>query len=175
MSAFGLKSAAGWLLFVMVALFSAAVFASYLIELWPFTVDDTFITLRYAARLAAGRGLSWNDGEAPVEGYTSFLWTILLAPAHWFVGDAEAIAKFTSLGATVLLLGLVAGSAAWLTRGAAVVRATTAGLAAALLALDPTSAVHAVSGMDTALFALPRPKRIQHDAGCQSGGNPITL
>jgi hypothetical protein len=141
---------------VVVFLFALAgvAFTSHARLLWPFTVDDTFITLRYAARLAGGRGLSWNDGEAPVEGYTSFSWTLLLSPAHFFGPDAEWFAKLASLGASGLLCALLAACAAWLTPGSSAVRATAAALAAALFALDPSSAVHAVSGMDTALFAL---------------------
>lgn len=41
--------------------------------------DDCFITLRYAAHLAAGHGLAWNVGETPVEGFTSPLHTVLIA------------------------------------------------------------------------------------------------
>src|SRR5262245_30143072 len=35
----------------------------------PLFVDDGFISLRFARRLAEGRGLTWNDGER-VEGYS---------------------------------------------------------------------------------------------------------
>ncbi len=40
--------------------------------------DDAFISFRYAENLAAGRGLVFNPGDR-VEGYSNFLWTILLA------------------------------------------------------------------------------------------------
>jgi len=133
---------------------AGVVFVSHALLLWPFTVDDTFITLRYAGRLASGRGLSWNDGEAPVEGYTSFSWALLLAIPHWFSADAEWHAKAGSLAATGVLLALLAAGAAWLTPARTGVRVVAAALAATLLALDPSAAVHAVSGMDTALFAL---------------------
>ena len=42
--------------------------------------DDAFISFRYARNLLDGHGLVWNPGER-VEGYTNFLWTILLAGA----------------------------------------------------------------------------------------------
>jgi arabinofuranosyltransferase len=49
-----------------------------------FIQDDAFITFRYAANLAAGHGLVWNPGQPPVEGYTNFLWAVLLAgPVGW--------------------------------------------------------------------------------------------
>jgi arabinofuranosyltransferase len=44
----------------------------------PFIQDDAFISFRYAERLAYLGELNWNDNEF-VEGYTNFLWVILLA------------------------------------------------------------------------------------------------
>lgn len=40
--------------------------------------DDAYISFRYARHLATGQGLVWNLGER-VEGYTNFLWTLLMA------------------------------------------------------------------------------------------------
>ena len=40
--------------------------------------DDAFISFRYAENLLAGNGLVLNPGEY-VEGYTNFLWLMLLA------------------------------------------------------------------------------------------------
>ncbi|XXT23539.1 hypothetical protein WME94_18545 [Sorangium sp. So ce429] len=45
-----------------------------------FTIDDAYISFRYAENLARGNGLVYNVGER-VEGYTNFLWTVLLAAA----------------------------------------------------------------------------------------------
>lgn len=45
---------------------------------YPYTPDDTFISLRYAQRLVEGKGLTWNDGEY-VEGYSNLLWVLLAA------------------------------------------------------------------------------------------------
>lgn len=42
------------------------------------TCDDAFISFRYAKNLVEGKGLIYNLGER-VEGYTNFLWTILIA------------------------------------------------------------------------------------------------
>lgn len=41
--------------------------------------DDTFITLRYVDNYLHGHGLVYNEGER-VEGYTHFLWLLLLIP-----------------------------------------------------------------------------------------------
>lgn len=43
-----------------------------------FVQDDAFISFRYAENLCNGLGLTFNVGEY-VEGYTNFLWTLLIA------------------------------------------------------------------------------------------------
>ena len=48
----------------------------------PITLDDAYITFRYARHLAEGYGLgAWNRTGEHVEGYSSLLWTLLLAGA----------------------------------------------------------------------------------------------
>ena len=59
------------LLFVVVA---AVAFA----WLNRFVLDDAYISFRYARNLVEGHGLVWNPGEW-VEGYTNFLWTLIMA------------------------------------------------------------------------------------------------
>lgn len=44
--------------------------------------DDMMISMRYAAHLAQGWGLCWNPGEPPVEGYTNFLWVLVMTLPH---------------------------------------------------------------------------------------------
>lgn len=44
-----------------------------------FIVDDAFITFRYVKNWTHGYGLVYNIGER-VEGYSNFLWILLLAP-----------------------------------------------------------------------------------------------
>jgi hypothetical protein len=46
--------------------------------------DDAMISMSYARNLAEGYGLVWNAGEPAVEGYTNFLWTLVMAGAHKF-------------------------------------------------------------------------------------------
>jgi len=45
-----------------------------------FAPDDAYISFRYAKRFASLGELNWNDGEY-VEGYTNFLWVMLLSLA----------------------------------------------------------------------------------------------
>lgn len=57
-----------------------SVLACALLLAWShrFMQDDAFISLRYADNFVRGKGLVWQDGER-VEGYTNFLWTIILS------------------------------------------------------------------------------------------------
>jgi hypothetical protein len=48
---------------------------------WFVLDDDMMISMRYARNLVEGHGLVWNPGER-VEGYTNFLWTIVMAGVH---------------------------------------------------------------------------------------------
>jgi arabinofuranosyltransferase len=44
----------------------------------PFTPDDSYISYQYAKRFSEGLGLTWSSGR-PVEGYSNFLWVMLLS------------------------------------------------------------------------------------------------
>jgi hypothetical protein len=138
---------------VLLGVAALAVFLALARTLWPFTVDDTFITLRYARNLAAGSGPTFNPG-VPTEGCTTFLWMVLLAASHALGLDALAFAKGLGVLATLALLGATSRLAHELTLFLAPGRRLVPPACAALLlaAFVPT-AVHAVSGMETALFA----------------------
>jgi arabinofuranosyltransferase len=112
-------------------------------------VDDSFIFYRYATNWGHGLGLVFNRGEY-VEGFSSFLWTAMLAlpsavglspantaPALGLLLAAGCIVLVTAIGPTLL------GFSAWL-----------AALAAVALALSPAFATYATSGMDVMLFAF---------------------
>ncbi len=44
-----------------------------------YKIDDAFISYRYAHNLTKGGGLVWNLGEQPTQGYTNFLFVLLLS------------------------------------------------------------------------------------------------
>lgn len=62
---------------------------------YPFFCDDAFISLQYAQRLVAGKGLTWSDAVQPVEGYTNFLWVMLSASLAYLskITDYVVIAR----------------------------------------------------------------------------------
>jgi hypothetical protein len=114
-------------------------------------VDDAYISFRYARNLVRGEGLVFNPGER-VEGYTNFLWTVLIAGAMAAGAEpepaTEALAGLIA-AATVVLFALLARR---LLRGPL---ATTAGVLPPLLfAALGSQARHVVSGMETHLFVF---------------------
>lgn len=68
------------LIFPMYLCACAAVFGmfAYNVAALYFVGDDAFISYRYSRNLVDGIGLVWNPGER-VEGYTNFLWVLIVA------------------------------------------------------------------------------------------------
>ena len=112
------------------------------------TIDDAFITFRYARNLASGNGLVFNLGER-VEGVTSLSWTLLLAavealrlpvePAAFVLGVAFALLALRES----YLLGRALGASA----GACLA-------ATALLAVHGRFWLVAGNGLEGGLFAF---------------------
>ncbi|MBN1771008.1 MAG: glycosyltransferase family 39 protein [Deltaproteobacteria bacterium] len=108
-------------------------------------VDDAFIPLRYADRLVHGEGLTFTAGS-PVEGYTSLLWTLLLAAGHLL--PLEPL-QFARVAGIVFSVGTLV--AVW--RAARlVVPGPVSLVAVALVALNRSMALWSVEAMDTSLF-----------------------
>ncbi|WP_033294126.1 ArnT family glycosyltransferase [Amycolatopsis jejuensis] len=116
--------------------------------------EDAYISFRYSENLAAGNGLVFNPGEH-VEGYSNFLWVILVAlPKAWFGADivttAAVLGILCTLGSVLVSYYLANKLASRTGREspalgivAAVFTATASGLAA-----------YGPSGLETPLFLL---------------------
>ena len=115
---------------------------------YNFISDDAFISLRYAANLLAGHGLVFNIGER-VEGFTSPLWTLLLAGLGACGFDLLEAARALGLLCSILTLPITY----WLARQCGATP-LTALIAPALLAFNGSFACWAASGMETALFVV---------------------
>jgi len=83
---------------------------------YNFIQDDAFISYRYVKNLVSGRGLVFNTGER-VEGYTNFLWIILLALFTTLGLNTVAASKFLGLASGCLSLLLLYRIARILLRG----------------------------------------------------------
>jgi hypothetical protein len=69
------------------------------------TLDDAYITFRYARHLAEGYGLgAWNRTGEPVEGYSSLLWTLLLAGAARLGVDIRLASKVLGAAAALVVI-----------------------------------------------------------------------
>jgi arabinofuranosyltransferase len=123
--------------------------AFYYASLMDFdAVDDAYISFRYARNAARGDGLTFNVGERRVEGYTNFLWTVMLIPAFWLNLPVRVVSlvlgTLWALGGMLLVWRFVreVGASPWL--GA---------IAALFLAADGSYALWAVGGLEAPLFA----------------------
>ena len=135
--------------YLSIALFALVVSAVY----WPirlsYPIDDTFITFRYADNLAQGFGLVWNPGGSPTEGYTNFLYVLLLSPFAALKLDLLLISQILNVLAIVvtaiyifkLAKRLAASEANWIALAPSII----------YLATPPTWA-NALSGMETVVF-----------------------
>ncbi len=132
-------------------------------------IDDAYISFRYAQNLTTGHGLVFNVGER-VEGYTNFLWVILLA--------GPALLGFDVPMASQILGALCALLAVWTTTFLLPAESGLSWrrlLAPALLATNATFAMWAVHGLETALFTLLVAAGVRADLYAQSGrGRPFS-
>jgi 4-amino-4-deoxy-L-arabinose transferase-like glycosyltransferase len=135
-----------WPFLLIIALVLAARFIP-----GPRTIDDSFITFRYARNLLAGSGFVYNPGER-VLGTTTPLYTLLMAGLGALTGGVQA--PFPTLALTVNALADAATACLLLWLGRRIHR-PAAGLAAALVwALAPFSVSFAVGGLETSLYVF---------------------
>ena len=111
------------------------------------TIDDAYISFRYARNLSRGLGLVYNAGER-VEGYTNFLWTLLLAAGMWLGANPETVAKVMGSAAACGCVVLVFLLSERLKPGA------NPNLAGWLLASSMTFAAYSVLGLETVVFVF---------------------
>jgi len=110
--------------------------------------DDAFISYRYSKNFADGLGLVWNPGER-VEGYTNFLWTLLIGLlirfTPWEAPGVGLVLCLLSYGATVGVIALL---------GRRLVGPGWLPIAAPLFALNSVAVAYGSTGMETGFCAL---------------------
>jgi hypothetical protein len=113
-----------------------------------FTVDDSYISFRYARNFARGLGLVYNEGER-VEGYTNFLWTVLLGIGIKVGADPVVLSKLLgalcAFGAMLLLYRISARLRPY---------AAAPCVATWLFATSSSNMGYAVWGLETTLFVF---------------------
>ena len=106
------------------ALLLVYLFVLQIAAIWPFTIDDMYISLRYAKNWSDGNGLLWNIGEPPVEGYSNFLFVCLAALSMKLGLDPVLVLKMAGiLGLVFSVTALYGLSRFWFSRALAVIPA----------------------------------------------------
>ncbi len=120
---------------------------AHLVYYAPRTVDDMYISLRYAEHLTQGHGLVYNPGER-VEGFSNPLWVLLQALGLTLGADGVTFTKGLGL---VSMAGLFAACFAYARRA---LRLTPALAVVPLLLLAANSyvAFWALQGLETPSF-----------------------
>ena len=117
----------------------------------PRTIDDAYITFRYARNLLAGQGFVYNQGES-VLGTTTPLYTLLMAAGGALLGGQDANFAALALGLnaladvlTCLILWQVGKRLGF----------ERAGIAAGVLwAVAPFAVTFAIGGLETSVYVL---------------------
>jgi hypothetical protein len=113
---------------------------------WHYTVDDAYITLRYALHLAHGDGLVWNIGEPRIEGYSNFMYLLFGAMAIYFKLNAILFLKIISaISVALSVFGLYLLSRFWLPKHYCL-------LSGLILLIHPGEVIWGVSGLETPFF-----------------------
>ena len=115
---------------------------------WQFICDDAYISFRYARNLAEQGTLAFNLAapQELVEGYTNFLWVLVLAAGQWLGLAPEVAAPWLTVLAAFVGLALAC----------MLLRALRGGwplVPALLLAVSPEFMVWAHGGLETSLAA----------------------
>ena len=115
-------------------------------------MDDAFISFRYAVNLSHGQGLVFNPGER-VEGYSNFLWTVLLAACDRLglnlIQASKVLLALAGVG-TLVALYLI-GKAIFASRPS---NTLLISLPLLLFATMGSQARYVISGMETLLFTF---------------------
>ena len=111
-------------------------------------VDDAFISFRYARNLAGGNGLVFNIGDR-VEGYTNFLWVLMLSGLMKLGCDPLVWSRVLGVlaGAAILCMLFLFARRRWPDRPAVALAAPL------LLASNRTFCVWCVAGLETSFFS----------------------
>jgi arabinofuranosyltransferase len=132
-----------------------AVYVVHALSYWHYVNDDAYITFRYGANLAQGRGPYFNDAEH-VEGYTNLLLMLLTSAAIAVGGPPAAapVAKGIGIAGGIVCVLVAFALARRLWPAGRAGGADACGLVAAgLVAVSPAFAVNSTSGLETTLFA----------------------
>ena len=142
-------------------------------------VDDALISLVYARNLALGNGLVFNVGER-VEGYTNFLWVLLIAPFYWVARLFHADFVHFVIGLSIALSGIALVLVYRLSRAIWDRNLVATGAALGLCVVDNSYTTWAGAGPRVPLTrgvrrSVPCTSRAQRTRGVFCGWGPRSL
>ncbi|MHA1533489.1 MAG: hypothetical protein ACTSP8_02055, partial [Promethearchaeota archaeon] len=115
---------------------------------WNFTIDDAFISFRYAKNLFLNQEMVFNIGEAPVEGYSNFLWVMWMMLSFVFNIEIVLFSKVSGLIFCHLSVLILYRLAFRITKSKDV-----SCLVILFYVLTPNIALWSVGGLETSLFS----------------------
>jgi hypothetical protein len=93
--------------YAIIGLILGTILVVHALTYYPYMPDDAFISFQYAKRWATGLGLTWTTG-APVEGFSNFLWVIVLGCLGYLgldiVEGARLLGVLCTFGTIYILL-----------------------------------------------------------------------
>ncbi len=110
--------------------------------------DDAYISYRYAENFFNGHGLVFNSNEY-VEGYSNFLYTLLMAPA-FYIGKSYVYTYSVTINIVLINIALVIYYQFIKTH----LDKTSAAIGTLLMALSPYIWSNAATGLETILVLL---------------------
>jgi arabinofuranosyltransferase len=126
---------------LMTAIYHQSLFLSW-------TSDDAFISYRYAENLSRGKGLVFNPGER-VEGFSNFLWTLVLA-LFSFIGLSPLwVSKTISFCFSLLIIFFT-----YKTAIAYGLDKSASSICSLILAFSSSLAYYAMSGLETVFYSF---------------------
>ncbi len=117
----------------------------------PRTIDDSYITFRYARNILGGGGFNYNPGER-ILGTTTPLYTFLIAALGALTGGTRAPFPILAMVVNALADSITCLMLFWVGKN---LKAGWAGAGAALVwAVAPFSVTFAIGGLETSLYVL---------------------
>jgi hypothetical protein len=131
--------------FLFLALFIIAIHQAVF---WGWTSDDSFISYRYAKNFSSGHGLVFNLGEK-VEGFSNFLWVLILAFFNLLSIEPLFSSKFISFCVSLLMIYI-----SYRTALAFKLDRLTSALCSLTLSFSTSLAYYSMSGLETVFYAF---------------------
>jgi arabinofuranosyltransferase len=116
-------------------------------------LDDAYIFLRFAENFVNGYGFVWNIHEQPVEGYTSFLYLVILILVKFLSIDLESFAIIFGIitSAFTIFFGYLIYDFLYSKR---LLKTSSVIFSIIILAISPAYLYWSTAGMETSFYSM---------------------